>query len=441
MKRNNFLFKALAVFLMARAFLFGVSPHILTLPDRQMGDDEYDVFILGRSFFKIPWVEAPSATTARDGLGPLFNANTCTSCHPRNGRGAGRDEQGQLDRSVIVKLARDPQNQSEREILKKDGVLGDKIYGVQLQISGIYGVPYEAKPVIKTFKSSFTYPDGKVVELEKPILSLQDFQYGKVGDDTSFTMRLAQSLIGMGYLDTISEKDILSYEDEFDKDNDGISGKANYVYSREYNKFMLGRFNWKASTPSVKEQSALAFHDDMGISNPLYPSLPCTQNQKKCLDAPRPRDEPDMTPERLEAVSFYVNSLKLPKQKITQKEGEELFDKIGCSSCHRSSYKLDSGKVISPYSDLLLHDMGSELADKRGNYKASGSEWRTQPLWGLSSAKTILKKDPRYLHDGRARTLEEAILWHGGEAMGAKLNFSALHVKQREKVLKFLKEL
>ncbi len=441
MKKDNLFIYALATLLVARAFLFGDSSYILTKTDRVLNDDEYDMFILGRSFFKIPWVEAPSATTARDGLGPLFNANTCHTCHPRNGRGAARDELGQLDKSVIVKLSRKPQNELERKLVKTQGLLGDKVYGSQLQTRGIYGVPYEVKYHINTENFTIFYPDGKSVTLQKPVLELEDLKYGKFGKDSSFTIRTAQSLHGVGYIDLIDEKDILSNEDEFDKNGDGISGRANWVYSRDLNKFTLGRFNWKASTPSVKEQTALAFHDDMGISNPLYPSLPCTKYQKECLNAPKPRDDIDLPYLRLDAVSFFVSNLKLPKQNITQKEGEKLFEKVGCTSCHRPSYVLKNGKVISPYSDFLLHDMGKNLSDGVGNFKAKGSEWRTQPLWGLSLAKTILKKKPGYLHDGRAKTLEEAILWHGGEALRVKLNFMNLHAEQREELIKFLKEL
>ncbi len=433
-------FFALAIFL-AGVFVFANSSKILTHPDRKLNDDEYDIFILGRSFFKIPWIEAPSATTARDGLGPLFNANTCTSCHPRNGRGEGRNEHGQLDRSMIVKLASKPKTKEDREILKKHGVLGDKIYGTQLQNRGVYDVPYEAQPHIENEKKIITYKDGKQVELERPILSLTNLQYGKMDKDTSFTLRLAQPLIGMGLIDLIDERDILLYEDEFDKNKDGISGKANYVYSHEYKKIMLGRFNWKASTPTAKEQSALAFHDDMGISNYIYPSLPCTKNQKQCLDAPKSKHELDITPLRLEAVNFYVSNLKVPKSTITQTKGQELFSQIGCASCHRPSYNVAGNRTIYPYSDFLLHDLGEDLADKRGNFKAKGNEWRTQPLWGLKYAKTILKKDPRYLHDARARSLEEAILWHGGEASNSRKKFMELDKEDRQRVIKFLKEL
>lgn len=443
MKSSRFFKNALIVFLAVGAFsfLWGKS-HVFEKEGANFSNEEYDFFILGKSFFRIPWVEAPSATTARDGLGPLFNANTCTTCHPRNGRGFARREDGELDRSVVVKLSAKPKGlASEVKTLKMYGTLGDKSYGRQVQVSGVFGVPHEAIPRLHVKKFYVAYPDGKVVELERPYVKLTDKRYGEVEEGVSKSLRFATALVGMGYIDMIDEEDILSWADPFDENGDGVSGKPNYVYSHEYEKVMLGRFNLKASTPTLKEQIALAFHDDMGISNSIYPGLPCTNNQEKCLNAPTSKDEFDITPLRLEAVNFYVSSLALPKQKITNLKGKELFESVGCVSCHRPSYTLANGKTIHPYSDFLLHDMGEGLADGRVDFEASGKEWRTQPLWGLSHAKNVLKKSPRYLHDGRARSLEEAILWHGGEALRAKLLFMGLHVNEREALIKFLKEL
>lgn len=426
----------------AFSFLSASSSSVFQKADPSFTDDEYDFFILGKSFFRIPWVEAPSATTARDGLGPLFNANTCSTCHPRNGRGFARKDDGSLDRSVVIKLSAKPKGlESEMETLRKYGTLGDKSYGTQIQVSGVFGVPHEATPRLHVKKFYVSYPDGRVVELERPYVELVDKNYGDLEEDVSLSFRFAGALVGMGLIDMIDEKDILSWADPFDENSDGISGRANFVYSQEYEKIMLGKFNLKASTPTLKEQIALAFHDDMGISNHLYTGLPCTINQKECNKASKSKDEFDITPLRLEAVNFYVASLALPKQKITNFEGKEVFESIGCVSCHRPSFTLANKKTIHPYSDFLLHDMGEALADGRVDFMARGNEWRTQPLWGLSHAKNVLKQNPRYLHDGRARSLEEAILWHGGEALRAKLLFMGLHVNKRESLIKFLKEL
>lgn len=440
----NSVKNALIVFFIIGAFDFSLAGNsrIFEKQMKGMSNEEYDFFILGKSFFRIPWVEAPSATTARDGLGPIFNANTCTSCHPRNGRGFARKKNGQLDRSVVVKLSSKPKGLShEAQILLKHGVLGDKMYGGQIQTSSVFNVSSEATPFIYNRHFTVTYPDGKSVNLEKPVLELRDKNYGELDKDTSTSLRFAGPLVGMGLIDMIDEKEIISWADPDDKNGDKISGKANYVYSFEYEKMMLGKFNLKASTPTLKEQIAQAFHDDMGISNHLYSGSPCSKYQNECAKASKSKDEFDLTPLRLEAVSFYVSTLALPKQNITNHIGKESFESIGCIACHRPSYKLVDERVINPYSDFLLHDMGESLADGRGDFLASGREWRTQPLWGLRYAKTVLKQEPRYLHDGRARTLEEAILWHGGEALNAKLSFMRLDKKQRDALIGFLKEL
>ncbi len=425
-------------FLVGANLLYGGSK-ILTLPDSKLDDDSRDFFILGRSFFKVPWVEAPSATTARDGLGPIFNANTCSTCHIRNSRGFGRSSSGQLDRSVIVKLHNTNPNKQNPKMLYKDGVIKDKTYGGQVQISGVYGVNAEANINLENVEYEVIYPDNRRVMLQKPQIKFENLGYGPMQKDTKHSLRFAQALVGMGHIDGIEKDEILAFEDADDKNRDGISGKANYVYSPILKKQDLGKFNWKASNVTLIEQIATAFHDDMGISSEIFPTLPCTKYEKACLKAPKPRNEPDITPLRLEAVNFYVSFLKIPPQKITQKNGEKHFNAIGCNSCHVQAFATSKGQY--PYSDFLLHDMGSELADGRNEFKASGSEWRTQPLWGMKYAKKILAKEPRYLHDARARSLEEAILWHDGEAVGAKLRFMNLNAKKRQELIEFIKEL
>lgn len=438
MQNSSKFVKTLIISALIGVFAFANSSAYKEEPSN-LSDEEYDIFMLGKSFFRIPWVEAPSATTARDGLGPLFNANTCTSCHPGNGRGAARKDDGELDRSVIIKLA--SLSRKDEKNLVINGVVGDAVYGTQLQVNGVFGVPFEATPTIEVQKFYVIYPGGEIIELEKPILNLSNFGYGKIDNNTVITMRLAQPLVGMGLIDEIDAKDILSYEDPYDKNGDGISGRANYVYSREAGEIEIGKFNWKAQAPSLKAQIAQAFSEDMGITNELYPLENCMPMQKECLRAPNGKDELDITSLRLEAVRHYVANLKLPAQNITKTNGEKIFNTIGCASCHRPSYTLESGKSIFPYSDFLLHDMGPNLADKRGEFLASGSEWRTQPLWGIKYAKDVLKKKPRYLHDGRARSLEEAILWHGGEAARANLNFVNLSKDEKKELIEFLKEL
>lgn len=416
---------------------------LLLKPISQLSDKQYDKFILGKSFFRIPWVEAPSATTARDGLGPLFNANTCASCHPGNGRGNLYNKNGDFSRSLIPKLSIKSNNSKEHKaLIEKMGLVPEPSYGNQISINGIHGVNFEAKAGITYEKIQITFPDGEVDTLLKPHYALKQLQYGELHKDSILTFRLAPSLNGIGLLEDISKEDILKNEDEFDKNGDGISGKANYAYSPITKRVELGRFSWKANITSVKHQVADAANNDMGLTTVYYPFDTCTSKQIECKKAPKARDPFDITQERLNAITYYVEKRKTYTAEKTKeyKEGLKIFKQIGCNKCHISSFTTKRGIQISPFTDLLLHDMGEGLADKRSEFKATGTEWRTAPLWGLALHEKINGKKPRLLHDGRARTFQEAILWHQGEAQKIKESYMNLEKSKREKLLKFLEE-
>lgn len=415
----------------------------LLKPIKKLSDEEYDTFILGRSFFTIPWVEAPSATTARDGLGPLFNSNTCISCHPGNGRGNLYNSKGQFSRSLIPKLSIKNDNSKEHfETLKTKALIIEPTYGGQVALNGIHGVDFEAKTDITYEEIEVNFPDGEKDVLLKPFYVLKDLQYGELHKDTIITFRLAPSLNGLGLIEDISNEDILKNVDEFDKDKDGISGRANYVYSPITKKIEIGKYSWKASTSSIRHQTADAAINDMGLTTSIFPNDTCTQTQDDCKKAPKPRDPIDLTDLRLEAMTFYIKNKKTysAKKNKTYTEGLEIFKTIGCAKCHIDSFVTKSGIKISPFTDLLLHDMGEALSDNRSEFKASGNEWRTAPLWGLALHKKINKKAPRLLHDGRARDFQEAILWHGGEAKITKEKYMNLEKESREKLIKFLEE-
>lgn len=404
-----------------------------------LNNEEIDIFMLGRSFFTIPWVEAPSATTARDGLGPLFGANTCLSCHPNNSQGSVYNKNGNISRSMVVRLSI-PSNNSKmhKSILLKTGFIPEPVYGAQISLNGTKNVPYEAKLDIKYINKYITYVDGQTVVLSKPTYSLKDFNYGELSKNTSITVRKAPALVGLGLLEEVSDKEILKNEDEFDKNNDGISGRANIVYNIAANEYTLGRYTYKASAPTVKQQSAAAFHNDMGLTTTYFPNDNCTKYQKECLNSSKARHSIDVPDFRLDAIDFYLRNLKVAKSNVKEKEGELLFDKLSCTSCHISSLKTNQGMIVKPYSDFLLHDMGKDLSDSRIEFKASKNEWRTAPLWGISSYSKTLGKKADFLHDGRAKSIEEAILWHGGEALNAKNSFMSLSKKQRNKIIKFI---
>ncbi len=416
----------------------------LTKAVSSLNDEESDKFMLGKSFFTVPWVEAPSVTTARDGLGPLYNANTCISCHPSNGRGVLFNKDGFVSRSLIAKLSIKSNDSKEHyDSLKYKGFVPNEIYGGQLSINSIHGVDFEGKIKVDFEEVEVLFPDGEKQVLLKPKYSLENLNYGPLSKDTNISYRIAPTLNGMGLIDLISNEDILKNVDENDSNNDGISGRANYVYSNITKKEELGKYTWKAGVYSLKEQIASAAHNDMGLTTSIFPYENCTSFQQKCNDAPKAKDKIDLPDERLDAITFYLKNLKAYSAKITNdyKEGLEIFEQISCSKCHISSFDTKKGFKVYPYSDFLLHDMGQELSDGKVEFKASESEWRTAPLWGLALHEKINKEKPRLLHDGRARTFQEAILWHGGEASVSKENYMNLPKEQREKLVKFLEEL
>lgn len=444
MKQNYNLFKTIFI-IKSLVVIFATGLFAVDNSGKYLSNDkDYDKFILGRSFFTIPWVEAPSVTTARDGLGPLFNANTCISCHPSNGRGNLINKDGFTSRALVARLSvKSNESTEHQEILKHKGFIPNSVYGNQLSINGIHGIDFEGKIKIDFAELEIIFPDGEKQLLLKPKYSLVNLNYGALEKDSNVSYRLAPTLNGMGLITLISDEDILKNVDENDANKDGITGRANWVYSNLTKKEELGKYTWKASVAFLKEQVAGAASNDMGLTTSIFPNENCTSFQKECNEAPKAKDAIDLPDERLDAVAYYLKNIKAYTPKITKeyKEGLEIFEQISCSKCHISSFDTKKGFKVFPYSDFLLHDMGEELSDGRVEFKASQNEWRTAPLWGLALHEKINKEKPRLLHDGRARSFQEAILWHGGEAMKAKENYMNLPKEKREKLLKFLEEL
>lgn len=407
--------------------------------------EDEDKFFLGRSFFTIPWVKAPSITAARDGLGPLFNANSCISCHPNNVKGKLFSKENSTNRSLLARISV-PKNQSKKhqDIFYKKGFIPEKTYGEQLAINGIFGVPFEGNIKLEFEEKIVEFSDGEKVILQKPKYSLENLNYGEMEEDVIISYRLAQSLNGIGLISLILDEEILKNVDEDDKNQDGISGKANFVYSALSQKYELGRYTHKASVANLKEQVAFAASNDIGLTTTIEPEKKCTKYQKECLDAPKAKDSIDLPDFRLDAITYYLENLKTysaNKDTKEYKEGFPIFEDLSCNKCHISSFKTKLGFEISPFSDFLLHDMGEDLADNRVEFSALGNEWRTAPLWGNKINKLTNKDEARLLHDGRAKTLEEAILWHGGEAQKSKDAFLNLEKSKRDKLIKFLEEL
>ncbi len=407
---------------------------------QKLNTQEEETFILGKSFFSIPWVEAPSATTARDGLGPLFNANTCKSCHQNNSAGIVLNQDATLNHSLVLRLSI-AQN-IHHDLINTIGFIPEPIYGVQLATNGNIKVPFEGKISVSYEKIKGNYTDGEHFELTMPTYSISHLNYGATSQNLNIAPRLALPLVGLGLLEDISAKDILKNEDVNDLDGDGISGKANKVYSPQHKIMMLGRFAYKATAVDIKHQSANAALNDMGLTNPLYPQENCTQFEKECLNAPKDEAEFDLPIQRLNAISFYLKSLQIPKSRVNKNflEGEKIFQSLECTKCHISTFVTQTGITIHPYSDLLLHDMGKDLDDGHVDFQANTSEFRTTPLWGIG-LREKLSGGLYLLHDGRARSFPEAILWHGGEAQKAKEAFKALEKQSRKYLIDFLKGL
>lgn len=397
--------------------------------------EQSEKFFQGRIFFRSAWVAAPASTKARDGLGPLYSSNSCIGCHPNNGTGNIVDANKQLHKSLVLRLSNS--QLKDEESLRKNGFIPDTTYGAQLSSHANSNVLAEGTPDVNFTYSTFSYFDGKKVELKKPNFFIQNLNYSNLDEGTKISPRLALALVGLGEIEKIPEEAILEHQDIDDRDNDGISGKANYVYDILSDSTKLGRFTWKASAPSILQQSAAAFSNDMGISSPLFPQENCSDKQRDCLN--KSSKEFDINLERLESVAFYLQNLKVPAQREGTKhlEGAKLFTELACVKCHVDSFKTSEGNTVHPFSDFLLHDMGKELDDARSEFLATSSEWRTPPLWGLGLYKKVNSLSS-YLHDGRASTLEEAILWHGGEAKKSREAFVNLPSTQREQLLSFL---
>ena len=424
--------------------------HAFSLPSANLVPSRRLGFSVGNSFFRNPWVIAPSTTTARDGLGPLFNTNACQSCHIKDGRGHPPAANAESAVSMLLRLSI-PAGPDDALIVQTQGAVAEPTYGSQLQDMAIPGHAAEGKIRLNWHYHQVILADGSQVELRRPELELSQLGYGPLHPKTLFSLRVAPPMIGLGLLEAISATDVLANADPLDSNQDGISGKANQVWDISLRQTSLGRFGWKAGQPGLNQQNAAAFAGDLGLTTNLIPADDCSPIQQACRNQPD-GGTPEVSDEILANVLFYSRNLAVPVRRDVDNpkvlQGKALFHQAGCAGCHVPTFTTSanaaeaelSQQTIRPYSDLLLHDMGDGLADQRPEFLASGREWRTAPLWGIGLTAKV-SGHTQFLHDGRARNLLEAILWHAGEAEGSRQQVEAFSADQRSALLAFLNSL
>jgi CxxC motif-containing protein (DUF1111 family) len=421
--------------------------------------EEEGTFKLGNGLFRKLWVSSPSSTQGSDGLGPLFNARACQSCHLKDGR--GHPPEGNADAtSMFVRLAREASTEEERAARADGNALNfpDPVYGTQLQDLAVPGLAGEGKMEISYEEIPVTLGDGSALSLRKPSYSIENLAYGPLAPGTTLSPRVTPQMIGLGLVEQIHPADILAKADPDDQDGDGISGKPSIMRDAQSGEPALGRFGWKAQAPSIRQQTADAFAGDIGISTPEVPRHwgDCTEAEKDCRTLPNGVQERlgpvEAPPPVMDLVTFYSQNLAVPVRRDVDNEevlaGKKVFYALGCVSCHTPKFvtrrdapnKAQAFQLIWPYSDFLLHDMGDGLADGQQVGDATGTEWRTPPLWGIGLTERV-NGHTFFLHDGRARNLTEVILWHGGEAREARDGFAALAKQERDALIKFLESL
>lgn len=381
----------------------------------------------GRELFITNWQPTGQGRALFDGVGPLYNAVSCTSCHAQFGRVVPYHDDGTTTDGVLFRIG---DNMGEQH----------PIWGGQLQPNVIpNNIGLLAEGSVKV--SNQTDAQGR---------NFWQFNFTPADSNQSLGKyrlgaRIAPQLLGVGLLDLVPQSAIEALADEHDSNHDGISGRVHWVY--EENQKRIGKFGWKAINSSLRTQNATAMSQDMGLTTPVHIESSCTNNQPLCLSLPL-GGMPEVSDSALTAVVDFMTALSVPARRISNQSafdrGADLFDAVGCGACHNPTFTTGtspkfgelSNQVIYPYTDLLLHDMGAGLDDGVKEINAQSYEWRTPPLWGIG----IVAKNPdaRFLHDGRARTLEEAISWHGGEAQSAHDKFQQLSKREKADFMSFL---
>jgi CxxC motif-containing protein (DUF1111 family) len=424
------------------ATVFDVSPKAFGFPVPGLDEDSRTAFFVGHSFFIRNWVAGGPPVT-RAGLGPLFNARACSSCHANDGRGQP-PEPGQPLVQVLMRL-------SVPGVGSHRGPLPDPVYGGQIQGQAIPGVHPEADIVATYAELPGQFGDGEPFSLRQPTYSVTNLGYGPLAANALLSPRVAPAMAGMGLLEAVPESELRAIAEQQAREGNGVRGRLNSVWDIAAGKMAIGRFGWKAEQPSVFQQAAGAFNEDMGLTTPLLPQENYTNHQAAICKTESPPSQPDVSAKILHDVVLYSRTLAVPARRdmtnASVLSGQKLFQQTGCAVCHAPTLHTGDSDIpqlahqtIHPYTDLLLHDVGDGLSDHRPVFDANGNDWRTPPLWGIGLVSTV-NGHTFFLHDGRARNLTEAILWHGGEAQAAREHFRNLSKSDRDALLAFLNSL
>ena len=411
---------------------------------------ESETFLQGRSHFKRRWV-ASVAFNGEWGLGPTFIQTRCSECHVNNGRGGPPKTPDEQLATMLVRLSLPGANEH-------DGPRPDPNYGDQFQNNALQGqsidfqyswepVPAEAALYLDWEERSVALPDGENVVLRKPVLRIEKLAFGPMGEGAMTSLRNTPPLVGLGLLEAVPEESILKLAQT--QKNLGLNGRPNYVWDAINRRAALGRFGWKANVPSLLQQVAGAFLGDIGVTSRIFRQQNCPPVQKSC-QVQAPGNDPEVIDADLNDLELWLRGGAVPAQRDAGnpvvRRGENMFGRAACGGCHVPELKTAeiypsfpklANRTFRAYTDLLVHDMGDELADGRPDFKAGPRDWRTAPLWGVGLSGTV-NGQSALLHDGRARNVTEAILWHGGEAAASREAFSKLPKADREALVKFV---
>lgn len=426
-----------------------------SLPIAMLDAEQREAFAAGKEQFNEAWVVAPDPDGVW-GLGPTFNEDRCARCHRDNGRSAAPANGKPGDRGFLVRL-------SIPGTTPEGGPLPHPHYGDQLQNRGIDDrVPPEGQAVVHYTERIVKLADGEEVSLRVPRVEFRELRFGELGPDTLISPRVAPAMIGLGLLEAVPEADLRKIAES--QPAHGISGRLNIVWDVENELKVIGRFGWKANQPNLRQQTAAAFHGDIGATTYLFPEENCPPAQTQCLEVPSASKcggqggctgntyRPEVIPSRLSNITLYLQALAVPARRNPTdpavQRGEKLFAQAKCAVCHvpelrtgpKHAIRAAANLAFRPYTDLLLHDMGDDLADGRPDFLADGREWRTAPLWGVGVLPAV-NQHMDLLHDGRARNVTEAILWHGGEAKASRDAFAGMSREDRAAMVRFVESL